>query len=69
MLEGAIFNGYRISFTKDDGDGVVQVKSAFEMGLKETIIHFDCGTNFPIRVEEFNVFAYWFVTERNKFFL
>lgn len=68
MLQGSIYNGYRISFTKDDGDGVVQVKSAFEMGLSSTVIHFECGTNMPINADEFNEFGLWFVIERNKFF-
>lgn len=68
MLQGLEYNGYKISFTKDDGDGVVQVKSAFEMGLASTIIHFDCGTNMPIQKSEFNDFALWFMVERNKFF-
>lgn len=68
MLEGMNYNGYKISFTKDDGDGVVQVRSAFEMGLTNTVIKFDCGTKMPISSSEFNDFGIWFVTERNKFF-
>ena len=36
MLEGDIYPlagvDYRVSFTKDDGDGLMQVKSAFELG-------------------------------------
>ena len=42
MLEGDIYPlagvDYRVSFTKDDGDGLMQVKSAFELGLASTII-------------------------------
>lgn len=68
MLQGAMYNGYRISFTKDDGDGVVQVSLAFGMGLSSTVIHFDCGTDMPIQASEFNDFAMWFMLERNKFF-
>lgn len=68
MLLGLKYNGYKISFTKDDGDGVVQVKSAFEMGLTSTVIKFDCGTKMPISLSEFNAFALWFMVERNKFF-
>lgn len=67
MLQGLEYNGYKISFTKDDGDGVVQVKSAFEMGLSSTVIHFECGTNMPINADEFNDFGLWFMVERNKF--
>ena len=68
MLQGADYNGYRISFTKDDGDGLMQVKTAFELGLTETVIHFDCGTKMPMKVEDFNAFALWFVNKRNEFF-
>ena len=68
MIQGADYNGYRISFTKDDGDGLMQVKTAFELGLTETIIHFDCGTKMPMKVEDFNAFALWFVNKRNEFF-
>ena len=69
MLQGSDYNGYRISFTKDDGDGLMQVKTAFELGLTETVIHFDCGTKMPMKVEDFMEFALWFVVERNKFFV
>lgn len=73
MLYGDIYNlngvGYKVSFTKDDGDGLVQVKSAFELGLTNTIIHFDNGTNMPISSSEFSAFASWFVTKRNEFFV
>ena len=68
MIQGADYNGYRISFTKDDGDGLMQVKTAFELGLTETVIHFDCGTKMPMKVEDFNAFALWFVNKRNEFF-
>lgn len=68
MINGKDYNGNTISFTKDDTDGVIQVKSAFEMGLQETIIHFKCGTKLPMKVEDFNDFALWFMQERNKFF-
>ena len=58
-----------ISFTKDDAIGVLQVKAAFELGLAETIIEFSNGTKLPIKAEEFEDFAKWFVKERNKFFI
>jgi len=58
-----------ISFTKDDAIGVLQVKAAFELGLTETIIEFSNGTKLPMKVEEFEDFAKWFVRERNKFFI
>lgn len=72
MLTGDFYvlNGveYLISFTKDDGDGMVQVKNGFELGLSSTNIHFDCGTVLPITKEEFPAFALWFVNKRNSFF-
>ena len=73
MLSGAPYTidgtEYQISFTKDDGDGLVQVKSAFELGLTSTLIHFDNGTKMPITSVEFGAFAAWFVQKRNEFFV
>ena len=72
MMEGFAYtlNGkeYTISVTKNDGDGLVQVKSAFDLGMTNTVIFFDNGTKLPINNEEFFVFAKWFVTKRNEFF-
>lgn len=73
MFDGAVYTigsaDYLISFTKDDGDGLTQVKSAFEVGLETTTIHFENGTKLPITREEFLPFALWFVNKRNEFFL
>ena len=73
MLEGDTYTlggiDYQVSFTKDDGDGLMQVKSAFELGLTSTTIHFDNGTRMPISAAEFGAFAEWFVTTRNGFFV
>jgi hypothetical protein len=69
MLTGAEYNGYQVSFTADDGNGMLQVKAAFEMGLTGTVIHFDNGTKMPIVAADFPAFAAWFVVERNKFFV
>lgn len=73
MLVGATYTlndtDYKISFTKEDGDGLVQVKSAFELGLTQTTIHFSNGTKMPISSSEFQTFALWFVNKRNEFFL
>ena len=69
MLEGVDYNGFQISFTKDDGDGLVQVKSAFELGLTSTTIHFENGTKMPITSAEFGAFAEWFAQKRNEFFV
>lgn len=59
---------YKISFQKDDADGLLQVKAGFELGLLSTNIHFMNGTIMPITAEEFPSFALWFVEKRNGFF-
>ena len=73
MLAGATYTlndtDYQISFTKEDGDGLVQVKSVFELGLKQTTIHFSNGTKLPISSSEFLAFASWFANKRNEFFI
>ena len=73
MLEGDVYTldgkEYRVSFAKDDGDGIMQVKSAFELGLTATTIHFENGTEMPITAAEFEAFAVWFVNKRNEFFV
>lgn len=73
MLSGATYTlnntDYQISFTKEDGDGLVQVKSAFDLGLTQTTIHFSNGTKMLISSSEFLEFALWFVNKRNEFFL
>lgn len=69
MLAGANYNGYQVSLTKDDGDGLVQVKSGFELGLTNTTIHFKNGTKMSITAEDFPEFVLWFVNKRNKFFI
>lgn len=72
MLQGKPYTlnskEYQISFTKDDGDGIVQVQIGFSLGLPSTIIHFDSGAEVPITADEFLPFALWFVENRNSFF-
>jgi hypothetical protein len=68
MLTGEDYKGYAISLTSKDGNGLVQVKSAFELGLTETNIHFENGTIMPITSEDFPEFALWFIEKRNSFF-
>jgi len=68
MLDGVDYNGTVVSLTKSDGDGLVQVKSGFELGLTDTVIHFENGSKLPMNVADFPEFALWFVNERNKFF-
>ena len=71
--EGEIYTlndvDYKISFTKDDADGMMQVKTAFEMGLTATNIHFYNGTVVPVDVDTFTPLAIWFVEKRNSFFV
>lgn len=68
MFKGFVYNGMDISVTKDDGDGMVQVKVSFELGLTSTVIHFANGSKLPMTAKEFPAFALQFVTERGKFF-
>lgn len=69
MLDGVEYQGAMISLTDVDGNGMSQVKAAFEMGLTATTIHFKNGTKLPMTAAEFPTFALWFVTERNRFFV
>ena len=73
MLSGAPYTldgiEYKISFTSEDGNGMMQVRTAFELGLPSTTIHFENGTKLPISAAEFAAFAVWFVAKRNEFFV
>lgn len=69
MLTGIDYQGSMISLTDVDGNGMLQVKAAFEMGLPTTTIHFKNGTKLPMTAADFPAFALWFVTERNRFFV
>lgn len=69
MLTGIDYQGHMISLTDVDGNGMLQVKAAFEMGLPATTIHFKNGTKLPMTAANFSAFALWFVTERNRFFV
>ena len=68
MLKGFLYQDKDISVTKDDGDGMVQVKMGFEMGLTSTVIHFKNGTKLPMLATDFSTFAQLFLIERDKFF-
>ena len=73
MLRGApyMLDGieYKISFTSEDGNGMMQVRTAFDLGVEATTIHFSNGTKMPITSAEFGAFAAWFVQKRNEFFV
>ena len=60
---------YLIPFMKDDADGIIQVKIAFEMGVTSTIIHFTNGVHMPITPDELTAFGVWFVNKRNEYFI
>ena len=60
---------YQISFTSEDGNGLMQVRVAFDLGIEATTIHFENGTKMPITSAEFGAFAAWFVAKRNEFFV
>ncbi len=69
MLEGKKYKDCMVSFTKEDGDGITQIKNAFDLGLKKTTIHFKNGNKLPMSEKEFTKFSVWFVNERNNFFI
>ena len=60
---------YLVPFMKDDADGLLQVKAAFDLGVTDTVIYFTNGTKMPIKNTEFEAFAIWFVGKRNSFFV
>lgn len=68
MLAGEAYNGYQVSFAADDGNALLQVKAAFEMGLTATVIHFENGTNMPLASIDFATFSTWFLSKRGAFF-
>lgn len=65
-LNGTI---YRVPFTSEDANGLMQINVAFTMGIVDTKIHFSNGTVMPIAAIDFEAFALWFVAKRNSFFL
>ena len=70
--EGVIYTlndvDYQVPFMKDDADGLLQVKAAFDLGVTDTVIYFTNGTKMPIQASEFQEFAIWFANKRNSFF-
>lgn len=58
-----------VSFTKEDGMAMLQVKAAFELGEINTNIKFSNGAILNIDASEFMEFASWFVKKRNSFFV
>lgn len=66
---GEDYQGYQIPFMNEDAIALMQVKSAFEMGVTSTNIEFSNGTIMPMTPADFQEFAVWFVNKRNEFFL
>ena len=61
---------YIVSLTNDDANGLIQVKTAFEMGITETNFYFENGTIVPLKsVDDLLHLGQFVSIERNKFFL
>lgn len=61
---------YIVSLTNDDANGLIQVKTAFEMGITETNFYFENGTVVPLKsVDDLLHLGQFISIERNKFFL
>lgn len=61
---------YKVSLTNDDANGLIQVKTAFEMGITETKFYFENGTVVPLKsVDDLLHLGQFVSVERNKFFL
>ena len=61
---------YIVSLTNDDANGLIQVKTAFEMGISETNFYFENGTVIPLKsIDDLLHLGQFVSIERNKFFL
>ena len=61
---------YKVSLTNDDANGLIQVKTAFEMGITETNFYFENGTVVPLKsIDDLLHLGQFISIERNKFFL
>jgi len=63
------YKGTNVSLTNRDALAMLQIKTAFELGVKSTNIKFENGTVMEMKAEDFKDFAIWFAIERNKFFI
>lgn len=66
---GTLYNGYVVPVSSEDAMAMLQVKTAFELGVISTNIYFSNGTIMPMTSVDFPAFAQWFVTQRNSLFL
>ena len=61
---------YKVSLTNDDANGLIQVKTAFEMGISETNFYFENGTVVSLKsIDDLLHLGQFVSIERNKFFL
>lgn len=61
---------YIVSLTNDDANGLIQVRTAFEMGIAETNFCFENGTVVPLKsIDDLLHLGQFISIERNKFFL
>jgi len=65
----ADYNGVSVSLTSKDAVGLLQVQSAFALGVESTKFVFANGTVMTLDKESFVEFATWFAVERNKLFV
>ena len=62
------YNGTSVSLTSKDQNGLIAVKTAFELGATRTVFKFQNGTKMEMTPTIFAEFAPWFVEKRNEFF-
>ena len=61
---------YKVSLTNDDANGLIQVKTAFEMGITETNFYYENGTVVPLAsIDDLLHLGQFISIERTKFFL
>jgi len=64
----ADYKDTNVSLTSSDAVGLLQVQSAFALGVESTKFVFENGTVMTLEKESFVEFATWFSIERNKLF-
>ena len=58
---------YIVSLSNDDANGLIQVRTAFEMGITETKFYFENGTVVPLKsVDDLLHLGQFVSVERNK---
>jgi hypothetical protein len=71
--EGSVYNlngvNYKISLTSDDAIGLMQIKTAFDLGITKTVLYCANGTKVPLTPPDLMPLAQWFTQKRNQFFI